>query len=118
MDFTTILKDFNVSCHGLSAFLNLKEVQSESLTATIKWSAEVEERDYGIRGITSVIHSVNITGNYEYYEDDDVECLELLEADLPDISHFTINDKMVMDKDSLYPNEVEIDFGTKTITVS
>lgn len=119
MEFTTKIED-NFSIWKLAQHLGIKEIEDINANFTIKWSAEIDAREWGIKDICTIIHSVSGSIEYSYYADDDLECNTLIEKEIEFTGDgFTIKDEDFKFKNGmLEPNDIEVDFEKKTITIS
>lgn len=89
-------------------------------TAIIKWHDDIDYRSDGIHGISAIIDSVAIEIEYVYYENEEAES-----NDVQTKGEFTITDGFeiiselsVTGTGNLTITFVNIDFKTKTITIS
>lgn len=120
MEFTTKISDTpKIDIYGLDKHLGI-EVDDYSALAVIKWSAEVETRDWGIKGVCAIVRSVSGSIEYSYYADDDLECTTLIEKEIEFVGDgFEIKDEDFKFKNGmLEPIDIEIDFEKKKITIT
>lgn len=122
MEFTTKIEDtYNISIWKLAQHLGIKELEDINANFTIKWSAEIEAREWGIKDIYTIIHSVSGVIEYSHYADDDLEGNDpLIEKEFEFTGDgFEIKDNEFKFKNGmLEPNDIEVDFERKTITIS
>jgi hypothetical protein len=119
MEFTTKISDTpKIDIYGLDKHLGIK-VDDYSALAVIRWSAEVEAREWGIKSIISIIRSVSIEIEYSYYEKEDIEGDNLIDDSfiITDEGFTVIDDNFRMVSDSLCPSNIEVNFDDKTITI-
>ena len=115
MDFTTELSGWDVMVYNISD--SDKETDTES-AFTIKWQFYTEMREWGVKDVgiyaTEVIGEIEVT----YYNDDDTESVETQtitsEAEGWELGTDTGNIEW---GDKIKPQDLEIDFKSKTITV-
>jgi len=119
MEFTTKISDTpKIDIYGLDKHLGIK-VDDYSALAVIRWSAEVEAREWGIKSIISIIRSVSIEIEYSYYEIEDIELEYPIDDSfiITDEGFTVIDDNFRMVSDSLCPSNIEVNFDDKTITI-
>jgi hypothetical protein len=121
MQFTTKLENENISCYGVPKHLELsKDIEISEITAraTVKWSVDIDAREWGIKDFIHIFHSVEAEIELEYYSEDDKDCNNLLTKRFEINSQdFTIVDQLKMYEGYLSPTEIEIDLERKTITI-
>jgi hypothetical protein len=117
MEFTTKIELTNSDLYKANKYLLLDDDLDVTLegNAVIKWSVEIEAREWGIKGITSIIHSIEINAKYEYY--DDLDELQFGDLDIR-VNEFKLVDEMSLKGDTLQPTNVEVDFLNMKITIS
>lgn|ERR1700693_5277353 len=91
-----------------------KGIAYNSEKAKVKWTLELEYRNWGIHGVVINIDSVSIVGIKEFFEEDREEDFELEIDKSWNISTGRINAKF---GDDFAPSEVSVDLDAKTVTV-
>lgn len=98
------------------AGIKYEDIQFINGTASVHWGVEFDFRNWGIKDINLSIQKVEVVGEIEYYDAEDLECETMLCKDF-NVSDFEIVNELEMSKSFSQPNEIEVDFKTKKITV-
>lgn len=124
MEFTTKInsEDIDIYSHtDLADFLWLhkdNDIDSIECTAIVRWNVEFEVREYGVKSIDITVSGIDIEGEAEYYEIDDVECEDKQFKEFSISSNdFEVINNMEITHNAIYPEKIEIDIKKKTITV-
>ena len=96
--------------------LNNRDLAFGGARLSVKWSADIEMRSWGIKSVIPVVHNVSGTITAEYMgDDDDIEDDIIFDSDK---DGFKIESEVEWSDGTLVPNNVEIDFATKKIIVT
>ena len=111
MEFATKVTDIDIWNHPDGCLCEASE-------ATVEWHYEIEARSWGIKGAYATIDSVYccVTATYETGDD-----FEEIEIEINSKDGWTVEDEGFDDcnlSQHVCPENVAIDFKTKTITVS
>ncbi len=116
MEFTSKLSGIEIDILGLPEGI-------ESAVATVNWNFEIEARKWGIKGLSAFPTSVTGTVNFEEYDEatDNYKPECEIEFNSEDEGWKLEHDDWATDRtlsDSILPENVEVDFKGKTITVN
>jgi hypothetical protein len=145
MEFTTKLNKSDVRIDYMLFGVIKEELRKEldiytTCSATVKWSMEIEAREYGVKSIILSVTNVTVDIDWEV-SDEDVSVEETAELTKPVVGGSLLNNGMIsghallnvtlsskdwkiddrdftFKSDSVQPEEVTVDFKDKTITIS
>lgn len=119
MEFKTKIESLyiDIMFKGFSEYIG-REVEDMTKIATVKWTCQIDEREFGIYSICTCIDSIFIEIEYTYYEADDLDGLNPIEdAKIITDKGFEIVNEIEI-KSQIMPNNIEVDFKSKKITVT
>ena len=123
MEFITKLSGVNVSEYGLSEdFPQLEKLDYETeVTAQVEWSFHVDSREWGIKEISAYTTNVVIDMDITVWSNGDTNTFKSIQIDTSlDGNQWGVENNILDLRlaDSILPQDVEIDFHNKIITVN
>lgn len=123
MEFITKLDNKSISEYGLDReFPQLEKLDYEAeITAQVEWSFHVDSREWGIKEISAYTTNVAINMDITICSNDKVSVVRSVEIDTSVDGNEWGVENNILDlrlADSICPQDVEIDFDNKIITVN
>lgn len=122
-DFTTRLNNADVSIYGFEKWKGRDDNNDISAVAVVHWDFYTEMRSWGVKDVSAYATYVHIEFEVNWWNENDEEEVEEYTIDSNDEKNFEY--KWELDTeidlklgDCICPNNVEVDFDTKTITIN
>ena len=122
-EFITRLENLDVSIYGFEKWKGRDDNNDISAVAVIHWDFYTEMRSWGVKDVSAYATYVHIEFEVSWWNENDEEEIEEYSIDSNDEKNFEY--KWELDTeidlklgDCICPNNVEVDFDTKTITIN
>jgi len=122
-EFITRLENVDVSIYGFEKWKGRDDNNDISAVAVIHWDFYTEMRSWGVKDVSAYATYVHIEFEVSWWNENDEEEIEEYSIDSNDEKNFEY--KWELDTeidlklgDCICPNNVEVDFDTKTITIN
>ena len=120
-EFQTKLDGLDVSIYGHEKVKNIDENNDVSAVAVVHWDFYTEMRSWGVKDVSAYATWVNIEFEVNWWgeEEDDDKVEEFsIDTSNSDEWEITTNTDNLEFGNSICPQDVEVDFDTKTITIN
>ena len=120
-EFVTRLNNVDVSIYGFSKWKGRDDNNDISAVAVIHWDFYTEMRTWGVKDVSAYATWVNIEFEVNWWgeEEDDDEVEEFsIDTSNSDEWEITTNTDSLAFGHSICPQDVEVDYDTKTITIN
>ena len=122
-DFVTRVNNADISIYGFEDWKGRDDNFDISAVAVVHWDFYTEMRSWGVKNLGAYATWVNIEVAVSWWNENDEEEVEEYTIDSNDENNFEY--KWELDTeidlklgDCICPNNVEVDFDTKTITIN
>ena len=122
-EFITRLENLDVSIYGFEKWKGRDDNNDISAVAVIHWDFYTEMRSWRVKDVSAYATYVHIEFEVSWWNENDEEEIEEYSIDSNDEKNFEY--KWELDTeidlklgDCICPNNVEVDFDTKTITIN
>ena len=122
-EFITRLNNANVSIYGFEEWKGRDDNNDISAVAVIHWDFYTEMRSWGIKNVGAYATYVHVEFEVNWWNENDKEEVEEYSIDTRGLSSY--DEEWEIDTeidlqlgDCIFPQNVEVDFETKTITIN
>ena len=123
-DFITRLENLDVSIYGFEKWKGREGNNDISAVAQIHWEFYTEMRSWGVKNVGAYATYVHIEFEVSWWNEDDKDEIEEYSIDTEDggrtdLIKWEIETEIdIQLGDSICPNNVEVDYDTKVITIN
>tara|TARA_R110001592_G_scaffold10350_1_gene53822 strand:+ start:1048 stop:1422 length:375 start_codon:yes stop_codon:yes gene_type:complete len=119
-EFITKVENLDVSIYGFEKWKGRDGNKDISAVAVIHWDFYTEMRSWGVKDVGAYANYVRIEFEVNWWRDDDKEEVEEFSIDTSDSDEWeiTTNTDGLEFGSSICPQDVEVDYDTKTITIN
>ena len=122
-EFITRLNNANVSIYGFEEWKGRDDNNDISAVAVVHWDFYTEMRSWGIKNVGAYATYVHVEFEVNWWNENDKEEVEEYSIDTRGLSSY--DEEWEIDTeidlqlgDCIFPQNVEVDFETKTITIN
>jgi len=118
-EFTTRLNNVDVSVYGFEKWMGRDDNNDISAVAVIEWDFYTEMRSWGVKNVCAYANYVHIEFEVNWWNETDKEDIEEFTIDSSnDVWEIETDTSRLEFGDAICPQDVEVDYDTKTITIN
>jgi len=119
-EFITRLENLDVSIYGFEKWKDRDGNNDISAVAVVHWDFYTEMRSWGVKDVSAYATWVNVEFEVNWWGENDIDVQEEFSINTSDSNEWeiTTNTDSLEFGNSICPQDVEVDYDTKTITIN